>query len=479
MSCGSLILSPVFGWMLDARGPFQPIFLTAGACALGCLIRGTATDIRGLQIGALVLGIGVNLWIVVLAHIANSSDRKHRSAVISGFSVQNTVLRLTGKGLSPLWDMFVYNTLNVQTTLPRYRVHMAICTLFCLFGWLALLVERLGGQVTSMDQATPHMEEESGRPMDDDDSQKQTSQEANKSSAKDGESCSVTYVILIFALLAQSFASTVVMVLWPLFLRDRYSFTASEFGLALFVTSLSSTLSIASFPKFERKFGASCTASLCALIAALTCLAGFVLLPCPMSGEEKVMEEMTALQVEEGPLALREFEGLHLALAICLQTSLLTLEPSLKSVFSLHVPARVQGRSIGLMATIGGVGGMAGNLIGTYLYQVSKDDGHTAARVFGGPLSSQGRFPFLVVSTILGIASLLIGFEGYQSKDRTGESHHSLLSSEEAESRTEEGEGGVCCGGEMETEDVLAQSLVTPSIGSLLNLETSYDLKLD
>jgi hypothetical protein len=320
-----------------------------------------------------------------------------------------------------------------------------------------------------------------------------TNSHSNNRSTQEKHACSTTYMILVFALGAQSFASTIVLVLWPLFLRDRYQFTAAEFGVAIFVTSLSTTVSIASFPTFERKFGASFTAAFCSLVAALSCLAGFVLLPysslVATVSRTELIEEHTSSQQVEQMMVLREFELVHIGLAILLQTSLLTLEPSLKSVFSLHVPPSVQGRSIGLMATIGGVGGMGGNLIGTYLYQASKDDSNNAARIFGG-LSRHGRLPFLLVAILLGIASASIGLEWYHSKKsvmseeedagiEVGLLQHPVVGSNDLPNQSQ----AVPCCGEIEEDDpdqddILIQSQAA-TIGSLLHLETSYDLKLD
>ena len=81
MSLGSLLLSPIAGLVLDARGPFIPLVITAAGCSLGCLVRGAAFDVAGLLWGAVLLGVGVNMWTVVLAHLANCSDRNRRSAV--------------------------------------------------------------------------------------------------------------------------------------------------------------------------------------------------------------------------------------------------------------------------------------------------------------------------------------------------------------------------------------------------------------
>ena len=44
--------------------------------------------------------------------------------VLSGFAVQETALRLAGRGVFPLWEWFVRRVCGVEATLPRYRVHM-------------------------------------------------------------------------------------------------------------------------------------------------------------------------------------------------------------------------------------------------------------------------------------------------------------------------------------------------------------------
>ena len=81
ISLASLLLSPLVGYLLDARGPFEPLVLTALGCSLGCLVRGAATSVSGLLWGAAILGVGVNMWTVVLAHLTNCSERAKRSAV--------------------------------------------------------------------------------------------------------------------------------------------------------------------------------------------------------------------------------------------------------------------------------------------------------------------------------------------------------------------------------------------------------------
>ena len=90
MSIGALMGGPVSGWSLDKYGPWIPISVTASCCAFGCLWRGLAGSITSLRMGAILLGIGVNLWTVVLGHTVKSFSSKLRSEVLAGFSVQMT-----------------------------------------------------------------------------------------------------------------------------------------------------------------------------------------------------------------------------------------------------------------------------------------------------------------------------------------------------------------------------------------------------
>ena len=39
----SLFVNPFYGWMLDKHGPYIPMLLACFVCALGCLVRGTAS----------------------------------------------------------------------------------------------------------------------------------------------------------------------------------------------------------------------------------------------------------------------------------------------------------------------------------------------------------------------------------------------------------------------------------------------------
>ena len=409
MSLGALCFSPLCGWSLDVLGPFAPISVTASACALGCFFRGAATSPKGLYLGAAFLGLGVNMWTCVLAHLSNCFDRRQRSSVLSAFAVQETALRLLGKGLFPAGDYFLSHNLGISETLPKFRIHMGICTLFCMFGTAILAAERVSltctaprgkagapgaAHATTLDPPFEVMAGAHGHGGC-------APEEAAASHSRSWRA----HAVMVGALLIQSFSTTVLAVLWPLFLRDRFSFSAAEYGAAAFTASLVATGSTASFPEFERKFGPFFTASACAAAAATSMALGFVVLPgggpSPSVATGMLPLDGTSTAATEAAVVAREGMALHIALAVALHGTLLTLEPSLKSIFSLSVPPAAQGRSIGLMATIGGIGGMGGNLAGTWLYTTSKG-------WVGSPFAA-GRLPFAAVALLLAVAAAAVG----------------------------------------------------------------------
>ena len=77
--------------------------------------------------------------------------REKRAVAVSGFQVQVSSLRLLGTSLYPLWDSVLvagYFTNLSQTLLGgdvgedrllRDRVHMSVCSFFCVFGFFYML----------------------------------------------------------------------------------------------------------------------------------------------------------------------------------------------------------------------------------------------------------------------------------------------------------------------------------------------------
>jgi len=436
-SLGSLLFAPLAGYALDhGVNVFGPLITTATACSVGCLWRGMADSVMDLYIGAAMLSIGVNLWAVVLLHIAHCTPRDHRSHVLSAFSVQETGLRLLGKAVFPIWNFGVQRTLqqldndDYNTTLFRYRIHMGICTLFCFFGTLALLAERRAllsseDNLVKPTHSTPPKAKvptlEVGLASPD----AHTHVHANNvngmathkahGTAVNRASIHFRFVAVLSALLIQSLSSTIVTVLWPLVLRDQFQFSAAEYGLVSVVASICSTASIASFPTVERHVGRIRTAACGATLASVACFLAFVVLPNLSNFFEGDILAGLAVERETNPDAvladsnenLGPFQQRFLAhafLAIMFQSAVHTLEPSLKSIVSTDVHVSMQNRSLGLMSTLGGIGAMGGNLIGTFLFQRSKDD----TNGIGVGWLGNGALPFAAVAGVLAVASLFL-----------------------------------------------------------------------
>lgn len=539
-SAGSVVLAPLVGYALDrdhqqqqqqqlhGSGTTHPqkrnpvvwplLITTATACSVGCLWRGLATSVTDLYIGAVMLAIGVNLWTVVLLHLSHSTPREQRSRVLSGFVVQEQGLRLLGKGLFPFWDYLVKSFCSWEaspdhfnTTLFRYRIHMGICTVFCFFGTCALLFERKAlQQSTPMTSSTPPLslkEEGAVTPptvaVGSTSFVTQDSQETpislhiatpTKSSSSSLEVALASpdvqkpvhkttathfrYAAILSALLIQSWSSTVLAVLWPLFLRDQFQFTATEYGLVTVAASICSTSAIASFPKVEHHVGRLRTAAGGAAIASLACCLAFVVLPNLIHYHDASRggaHSADADEAETNPDAVElniveqsAFGGIpqsflvHAILAIVFDSTVRTLEPSLKSILSLMVPTTAQNRSLGFMYTLGGLGSMGGNIMGTWMFQISNDSSEQATRRGGFPmLLGNGALPFAVVAFCLALASLLLWLLEWEETRR-----HRQRRIESKNVCEEDG-----------TEGILDQEggLFYP----LMQMETSYEMKLD
>ena len=308
ISIGALIGAPVCGIALDKYGPWIPISITAAACSVGCLWRGMASSLSSLRFGSILLGIGNNVFTVVLGHLVKSNPPSLRSEVLSGFAVQLTTLQLLGKGIFPLLEYILHNIVGLENILFRYRIHMGFCTFFCFYGTIALFFDRKnvkGGiqSINSTGTMIKHEEKQSdfvdgllhgSRRLSTTSNTSNTKEleltstsisdsfidndESNASLSLSTQSLSddpktitsnttipeesistrrtneqlVTTIILTFALLLQSIANTIFTVLWPLLAHDIFDLSAHTFGILTFISSIISTGAVASFPIIEK-----------------------------------------------------------------------------------------------------------------------------------------------------------------------------------------------------------------------------------
>lgn len=304
ISIGALIGAPVCGIALDNYGPWIPISITAAACSVGCLWRGMASSLSSLRLGSILLGIGNNVFTVVLGHLVKSNPPSMRSEVLSGFAVQLTILQLLGKGIFPLLEYTLHNIVGLENVLFRYRIHMSFCTFFCFYGTIALFFDRTNvkGGIQSIGTVDITNQQKQSDFVDGLLHGKRSSTTSNTSNTKELELAStsisdsfidndesnaslslstqslddpktitsdttiseecistrrtndqlITTITLTFALLLQSIANTIFTVLWPLLAHDIFNLSAHSFGILTFISSVISTGAVASFPVIEK-----------------------------------------------------------------------------------------------------------------------------------------------------------------------------------------------------------------------------------
>ena len=597
MSVGALMGSPMSGWALDRYGPWIPISVTAVCCAVGCLWRGVATSITSLRMGAILLGIGVNLWTVVLAHLVKSFPSKMRSEVLAGFSVQMTILQLCGKGIFPLIEYILHSVLRIEAELSRYRIHMGLCTFFCFYGVVALWMDRKNvGNSNNSGEMMMMMISQSeqqqvvtsyGQPKSDsvgDDWEDDTSplpaaaaksseieltdatttttttsapdnntnedssislssfvnepegasmirplstttttttkqQEATLTTPQNKRNNQLlTTATLTVALLIQATSTTFLTVLWPLLSKDLFSLSAHTFGILTFLSSIVSTGAVASFPiveGMEKVGGRVRCAALGFGIGAISC---FLFCYCSFGGvlvfSGGVELDLTAVGssdillvnevsngsdrflLEDGKVQqqLRSRNRLlwHAISAILFQSALCFLEPSLKSILSLSVSSSSIGTrskkgssslgfTMGYLTMLGNVGGMIGNIAGTWMYKLSTETTTEVSRFGQG-----GSLPFLVTGVLLSISSVMIwrldeppaNIAAFDSR-RSNHDNATQYNETEDGMDLELGSSTATDNDASRLESVEAPDEET-SDGCCLTLrETTYDLKLD
>jgi MFS family permease len=91
----------------------------------------------------------------------------------------------------------------------------------------------------------------------------------------------------------------------------------------------------------------------------------------------------------------------HIVVAILFYSVLSAAETSLKSLASLNTPPSLVASAFGVLALLSGIGNILGNLVGTYLYSLSKTD--SVLFFFRG-----ARLPFLFVASLLLSAMFLV-----------------------------------------------------------------------
>jgi len=270
MSLPDLFLAPLYGWALDRFGAYPVICVTAGCCALGCVVRGFATSVMHVYIGSAIIGLGAsNLWVSVLSHISQHTEPSKREACVSAFVFQVATLRIVGKG-AYFPCVWLLERCGVSSLFMRYRIMMVTCPFFCIFGWVALAC--CGGAVR---RGTPQLASKASK------AQPPTAAAeagAEESKFDEAPACSkparrvwsLSFVVIATGVLLDAVARTSASVAWPLIARDRWGWGASEFAIPVFIEALVSAALVFFAPTLsERAGGGARTSVALALLAAL------------------------------------------------------------------------------------------------------------------------------------------------------------------------------------------------------------------
>ena len=187
-------------------------------------------------------------------------------------------------------------------------------------------------------------------------------------------------------------------------------------------------------------------------------------------------------------LQSRHQVALHVCTAVAFQAVLCFLEPSLKSILSLHVNLRpffspksssTRGSSLGLgmglMSTLGNTGGILGNLAGTWMYKLSKDTTPLIRGQRNDMFLKDGSLPFVFIAGLMAISSILVWrLEEPIATTTEGIDKETALVREEVEPKHSVGNEGSVIEESTEDSEESRQDRCC-----LLLRETTYDLKLD
>mmetsp|Transcript_37649 Transcript_37649/g.120005 ORF Transcript_37649/g.120005 Transcript_37649/m.120005 type:complete len:402 (-) Transcript_37649:124-1329(-) len=347
---GVLALSPVYGWLLDNRSAYAPVLLSAFCCSFGCLFRGLVpvNSTFALYGSHVVLGLGaVNFWNVVGAYTALSTPRDMRPVVVSGFQVQVSTLNLLGTASFPACD-WVLRAAGMEDQLLRYRAHMSVCSVFCVFGFFYMLVRF--------------------RPVACSDKVDQAREEQKLDASVD----KLQLLVLLGSLVIQAFGETVVTVLWPLHIK-KLGWGSHEYA---WLDVASKTMIISgnlAYPALARSLGYRWTAMLLPVVACMTSAAAFLQPDASLYGQT-----------------------MHVFNALAFLSACGVMKVCFQHLATLAVPPSQQGRVFSLLQMLASVGGIAGNLFGTRLV-----DHETS---FAG----RGATPFLIASSLFMLAGCAV-----------------------------------------------------------------------
>jgi hypothetical protein len=395
LTTGSLLLSPLYGWLFDKKSAELALVIAISLCGGGCLLRALATGPNTVLLAALVMSVDGSFESLVLAYVvrdvgASSSSPASRppvqkGAVISAFLVQIQLVRIAGRSLYPAWNWLVRVGFGVDEAsddaaaaaaaaelaagggggsgslrqLLRFRLVLGSCVVPCLVGFFMLLCHyfgscECGGGSSGGKAATVSVRLKSlaaSKQQTNTDTSPATADSLGTSDAAAprprAAPTAVVVCVLAYALMAQGASAALLAVLWPLFLHEHFAITDTSFAPLLLVASLSSAAALAAAATVQRRLGGPMrAAALASCGVGLGAPAAFAT-QCP------------------GSLAL------HTALFLPTAACVALLEASLKAAASELAPRTWQGSTFGVVASLIGAGSVLASVGGSVLYEHS------------------------------------------------------------------------------------------------------------
>lgn len=365
---GAMMLSPVYGHCVDRFGIKWPLLICTSLCGIGCTVRGVAGSRWQLYLAQGIVGMGGgSSWSMVKGHIARHTSEEERPMVVAGLRLQMVVLSLS-KVFYPVLDAILLNVFLLTDDLSRYRVAILTCMVFCWIG-----IAAIGLMPPPRSEHDDVLVEFRGSDF----------------AARIPKWCSARLALLATVLAVASCCVATCTILWPIFLKHRFNWSAKEYAWASSVDTLCLASALWFYPRAVRllggeRVGGSRLACVLTIFVVCALLIAFCLIPA-------LVPAYTS----------RNAVLLHVLTALLASSSLGVLVPCLETLVSLKVPPAGQGGAMGAINAVASFGGLAGSLSGTALWTVSVRDGTW-------PIVSDGKLPFLVMAFMLLMCLLVL-----------------------------------------------------------------------
>ncbi len=353
----SLVPAPAYGYVQDRFGTFFPIIVASITCGLGCSFEGLATGFGMLTCARIFQGIGgYNLPSVINAHITAHAPPNRRALVLSAFTAQCLCLRICGQLLYLPWDMML-RQFDLGRML-RFRITLSMCSLFCWFGVVALLVagrhlrERTVEPLEmAADELEPKVQDDRPAKATETRTSSTAAVAAGSKSVSSAEHATVSTTLLgvgpcLLVLLLVACYDSLLQTTWPLFINTHYGWSEQEFAPLLFTSTAASAIAVALYPRLHAACGdvgavllLACTLSICALLA------------------------YTLKTVELAPY--------NVALVLVANGCIAALVPAVNALASTMVSPDFLGRLFAAMNVTLSLGRSLAGLVGASLYELS------------------------------------------------------------------------------------------------------------